>query len=185
MSDYLGPQDAPSRIEKFLDEMKAIVREVLTEQTRLKDDMVRLKADNADHAALRRVQDEMRQYVDTKTEHGIDRGVKALEDKVGLARSSILTETEKMIVTRLNDWADERLQPMLDEILLNREKQAEKDREMRWQKVKNRITTITSVIALITAVVLFVMSLQNEGQPSDTKHLDRLNSVGDAALSIQ
>lgn len=182
MNDFLGPQDAPSRIERFLDEMKAIVREVVTEQSRLKDEMVRLKADNADHAALRRVQDEMRSYVDTKTEAGIDRGVRALEDKVGLARSAILSETEKMIVTRLNDWADERLQPMLDEILKEREQRAESEREMRLQRLKNRISMAGSIIVLLTALVTFFFAFRGQTEPTQMRHLD---SIGDAITEFQ
>jgi hypothetical protein len=94
----------------------------------------------------------MRVYVDTKTESGIDRGVKALEDKVGLARSSILTETEKMIVTRLNDWADERLQPMLDEMLKARE-DAERDRRRAALKQwRERLAFATTIVVLLWAI---------------------------------
>jgi len=152
MPDYLQPSDGPSRIEKFLKEMKGLFRELATQQEALKSDMVKIKADNADQAALRKVQDEMRVYVDTKTEGGIERGIRALEDKVGLARSSILTETEKMIITRLNEWADERLQPMLDAILEAREAAARDRRSSAIKQWRERAAFATTIVVLLWAI---------------------------------
>jgi len=185
VNNYLSPNDGPSRIEKFLEDMKKLFRELAIEQTHLKDEIVKLKADNADNEALRRVQDEMRVYTDQSVKGGVERGESRLEDKMANLRAGVLTEVDKTIKATLDEWTRDHITPLFEQLSDDREARKQNEREMQWQKVKNRITTATSLIALITAVVLFFLTFQGNGKPTDARHLDRLNSVGDAALSIQ
>ncbi len=176
MSDYLQPGDGPSRIEKFLEEMKGLFREIATEQRRIKDEVTEIRARSADVEGLRRVQDEMRVYTKESVKEGLDRGESRLEDKLANMRSVILTEVDKTIKQTLDEWTQGHIEPLFEQLSNDREERQKRERDEAVQRWRNRIT-------LGTAALLFVVSMYQTFRPKPdnardyTRPIERLSDI--------
>lgn len=178
MNTYLNPGDGPSRIEKFLNEMKALFREIAMEQSRLKEDMVEVKAKNADIDALRRVQDEMRAYTKESVSEGLERGESRLEDKMANMRAVILSEVDKTIKLTLDEWSKGHIEPLFQQLADDRDARLKRERDEMVQRWRNRI-------ALGTAAILFVVSMYQTFRPKPdnardyTRPIERLSDLAE------
>lgn len=176
MNDYLSPNDGPSRIEKFLDEMKVLFRKLATQQDQLRDEMVQIKANNADTSALRRTQDEMRTYTDKCVKDGLERGESRLDDKMANLRSAVLSEVDKTIKVTLDEWTRNHIEPLFEQLANDREERQQRERDEMVQRWRNRLT-------LGTAALLFVVSMYQTFRPKPdnardyTRPIERLSDV--------
>ena len=180
--DGFNPNDSQARMDALFSDIKAMFYDLKTQMDMLKERQDKIRAGSVDLSVLQTRLDEARKYTDDKMEAGIKRGERALDDKISLARSGILSETEKAITLAIKEWEREQFSRLLDDLLEAREKQVRKDREMQWQRVKNRASTAGSIIVLLTAAVTFYFAFRGDTEPKHLKHLDR---VGDAVLDIQ
>ena len=176
MNNYLTPNDGPSRIEKFLNEMKILFREVAAEQARIKEDMVEIKAKIADVDSLRRVQYEMRTFTKESVKEGLDRGESRLEDKLANMRAVILTEVDKTIKATLDEWTKGHIEPLFEQLADDREERIKRERDEAIQRWRNRLT-------LGTAALLFAVSMYQTFRPKPdnardyTRPIERLSDI--------
>lgn len=152
MNNYLAPNDGPTRIEKFLDEMKSLFRELALAQSKMKDDLVRIEAQNADQTALRAVQDEMRTYTDGSVKEGLARGESRLDDKMIHLRSAILSDVDERLKARLDEWTSDHIGPLFDQLLKDREERKEAERTAALKRWRERAAFATTIIVLLWAI---------------------------------
>lgn len=108
--------------------------------------------------AVQKTVDELRRYTDSKMEAGINRGEKSLDDKIGLARSGIMADLERLIKTEFDEFKENQIIPLFDQLARDREERKQIERDKQIQQWRNRI-------ALGTAVLLFLVSFYQTFRP--------------------
>ena len=170
MNNYLAPNDGPTRIEKFLEEMKALFRELAQNQSKLKDDMVELRAQNADQTALRAVQDEMRTYTDSSVKEGLARVESRLDDKMANLRAALLSDVDERLKARLDEWTKDHISPLFEQLIADREEREQTKRDEMVQRWRNRLT-------LGTAALLFFVSMYQTFRPKPDNARDFVRPI--------
>jgi hypothetical protein len=165
------------------DQRASILRDMAGIVQRLEDGAktleLRLKEIELTHIekdAFRETVDELRKYTDSKTEAGIKRGEKSLDDKIGLARSGIMHDLERLIKSEFDEFKENQIVPLFDQLAADREERKQVERDKQVQQWRNRI-------ALGTAVLLFMVSFYQTFRPKPdnardyTRPIERLSDI--------
>ncbi|MEO1187745.1 MAG: hypothetical protein AAFW60_01635 [Pseudomonadota bacterium] len=133
---------------------------------------------NAFHQAIA----DHKTYTDQKVEEGIKRGEGRLDDKMGNVRSAILTDVAKTLREREEALLIDRVQPLFERLATERDKRQRAEKELEWQRIKNRLQTVGSLIILLTALVTFYFAFQGNAGPREVNQMSR---IGDALTDVQ
>lgn len=136
----------------------------------------------ASMAAVRSIQDEMRKYAEARDKEQNDALTERMDLINGNLRQGIMADVSKLLQENLSHWVEHSLQPLVDEIVTEREKAAQAQRDLEWQRIKGRLQTAGSLIILLTAIVTFYFAFQGNAGPREAH---QLNKVGDAITGFQ
>ena len=159
-----------------LDEIAAVFDEGMARITQVEQELVRVRADNADVAALRKVQDEMRAFTEDRVDRGLERGQSKLEDKLANMRAVMLSEFDERLKSSLSEWTEQHITPLFDQLIRDREERLQRKRDEQVQRWRNRLT-------LGTAALLFIVSMYQTFRPKPdnardyTRPIERLSDV--------
>lgn len=154
----------------ILREMGSIVDKLDSSISKYEKRLSALELTHVEKDAFNNMMNELRQYTDDKMEAGISRGENALDDKIGLARAGLMSEIERLITDRFDEWEKKSLVPLFEQLTEEREerKQAERDRQV--QQWRNRI-------ALGTAILLFLVSMYQTLRPKPDMTRDYVRPI--------
>ena len=158
MNDPMNPNDPPSRIDRYFDEMKAMFRELSTRHDALKDSITRLQADMAPKDMVRTVQDQMRAHVESQNQAQTKVMVSTVNDKIAAARADAAREVATQMRTMLQNWMETDFMPAVAKAVEDiREAETQKRRQaMRF--VVYIVTGSLSVGGMLTGVLLYFLS---------------------------
>lgn len=126
--------------------------------------------------ALRATQDDLRGFVEAQNKEQTKRVMETVDARHGLLRSGVMADTEKLLREHLSEWMEEKLKPMVEALIEEREKRAKVERDMLVQRWKNRF-------ALGTAALLFIVAMYQTIRPKPdnardyTRPIERLNDL--------
>lgn len=155
-----------------IDEMLDIVDDSLEKV----DAMEKRVALTATMDALRTTQDEMRLFVEAQNREQTKNVMNTVDARLDLIRSGVMADTEKLLREHLSDWMEDKLKPMVEALIEEREKRAKVERDMLVQRWKNRF-------ALGTAALLFIVAMYQTIRPKPdnardyTRPIERLNDL--------
>lgn len=152
MADGMSPADPPSRIDRHFDEMKAMFREVNAKFEVVKDEQTRLNSDAASKEMVREVQDAMRNHVEKRNKDQTAHVMDVVDARLGSIRQGIMTDTERLLRDHLNRWMEEKMKPMVKELIDAQEAKAKAERSATLRMWRERAALATAVIVLLWAI---------------------------------
>ena len=173
MPDDLRLTDPPTRLDKALEEMKEMFRANNEKTDTLRSQFTSLKADAATIDSVRKVQDQMREFVEAQNAKQTSATMDTVEAKLGQIRQGIMSDTERLLNNMFEKWKvqeRERLTPIIDELMTAREEKAQLERDKMVQQWRNRV-------ALGTAVLLFLVSIWQFARPADQNPRDYVRPI--------
>lgn len=126
--------------------------------------------------ALRSTQDDMRRYVESQNKEQTKHVMETVDARLDLIRAGVMTDTEKLLREHLSEWMEDKLKPMVEALINEREQRAKIERDMLVQRWKNRF-------ALGTAAILFMVAMYQTIRPKPdsardyTRPIERLSDV--------
>ncbi len=159
-----------------LREMGNIVDKLDSSISKYEKRLTALELTHIEKDAFNTTVNELRKYTDDKMEDGINRGEKALDDKIGLARSGIMSDLERLIKSEFDEFKENQIVPLFDQLAADREERKQQERDKQVQQWRNRI-------ALGTAILLFLVSFYQTFRPKPdnardyTRPIERLSDI--------
>lgn len=121
----------------------------------LRDRLTKLEYDLRDTPTadtLRAVQDQMRSYVEAEGSKQTDHVMGLVDARLGSIRQGIMTDTERLLRDHLNDWMEDKLKPMVKDLIDAQEARAKAERSAMLRMWRERAALATAVVVLLWAV---------------------------------
>lgn len=157
MPDGMSPTDPPTRLDKYFDEMKAMFREINAKCERLRDAVNDIERGKASIDTIRTIQDELREYIETRNQRQTTDLEKNVQNQIAAARSDAAREVATQMRDMLRMWEENSFKPLIEEALRKiEEKRAERRKAFVRFVLTVFGTSITISIAILGVVVFFV-----------------------------
>lgn len=147
----------------------------------LRDRLTKLEYDLRDTPtaeSLRAVQDQMRVYVDTESNKQTDHVMGLVDARLGNIRQGIMTDTERLLRDHLNEWMEDKLKPMVKELIDAQEARAKAERSAMLRMWRERAALATAIVVLLWAIF---NPFSNANNARDTSRIgtaiDTLDSI--------
>lgn len=101
---------------------------------------------------LRTVQDQMRTYVESENKKQSDNVMRLVDARLGSIRQGIMTDTERLLRDHLNEWMEDKLKPMVKELIDAQEAKAKAERSALLRMWRERAALATAVVVLLWAI---------------------------------
>jgi len=170
--------DNGNKLDKIFEKIERMFEQVSERQDSQRDRIKDIEANNATMAALRKVQDEMRNHVEDHGRSASDDTMKLVDARLGSIRQGIMTDTEKLLRDHLSEWMEAKLKPMVKELIIAQEAKAKAERSAMLRMWRERA-------ALATAVVVLLWALFNPfNQAQDARDTSRIGSAIESLNNI-
>lgn len=147
----LGGPDGPN-LEKILNKIDRMFEGVSTRQEEQRDRLKDLETSAATIEGLRAMQDQMRSYVDEQNTKQTGDVMDLVDAKLGSIRQGVMADTEQLLRTHLNAWMEEKLKPMVHELIEVQEEKAKAERSALLRMWRERAALATAVVVLLWAI---------------------------------
>lgn len=177
--DFAGPpNDPPTRLDGVLAEIKRMFERVSLRQEDFASRLHKVEIDKSDMEALRRLQDELRQYVETQNDKQTKAVMQLVEAKIGAIRSGIMTDTEKLLREHLDSWMETKMKPVVGELIKAQDERAKAERTAALRQWRERAALATAIIVLIWAIFDPFKNADDAGDTSRTRSaIESLNDI--------
>ena len=119
----------------------------LAQQNR--EDIIKLQSGKADVAAMSNLQTDMRNYVDKANEAQSSNVETLVTLSVNGAKSDVMQDVNNLMRDGLDRWATEKLEPIVDRIIHERDKLHQEQRKADLQKYRTWIILATSSLLFL------------------------------------
>lgn len=127
---------------------------------------------------LRTVQESMRKYVEERDRAQSEELEKQMEYRIAGARSDIEKDQVRLLRDNLDRWVEEKLEPIVQRILEERDRLAEDRRKSQREKYRNWIVLATSAILFLGTIFQLIGGNKAPKQINDyNRAVERLNDV--------
>lgn len=141
-----------SKLDKIFDKVETMFENLSERQDTMRDRIKDIESNNATVDLVRKVQDQMREHVETQRKKGQDDTMELVDAKLGSIRQGILTDTEKLLRDHLDKWMEEKMKPMVKDLIEAQEAKAKAERSAALRMWRERAALATAVIVLLWAV---------------------------------
>lgn len=178
--DLTGPpSDPPTRLDSVLAQIRALFEKLSIRQEDFAMRLQKVESGKAELDALRKVQDEMRSYVDAANKTQSEGMEKIVNLHVAGTKSDIERRVADMLKAQLNEWISEKLQPLVSEIIEQREKLREEQAKARREKYRSWIILATSGILFLGTMAQLFFSKDQSNRDVNTfnRAIERMNDI--------
>jgi len=119
----------------------------LAQQNR--EDIIKLQSGKADVAAMSNLQTDMRNYVDKANEAQSSNVETLVTLSVNGAKSDVMQDVNNLMRDGLDRWATEKLEPIVDRIIHERDKLHQEQRKADLQKYRTWVILATSSLLFL------------------------------------
>jgi len=153
----MNPNDPPTRIDRYFDDMKAMFRELSTRHDALKDSITRMQSDLAPKEMVRGVQEAMRVHVEHQNDAQNKVMIRTVSDKIAAARSDAAREVATQMRDMLHNWMETDFMPAVAKAVADiRDAETQKRRQtMRF--VFYIITGSITIGGAMTTMLFFLL----------------------------
>lgn len=153
----MNPNDPPTRIDRYFDDMKAMFRELSTRHDALKDSITRMQSDLAPKEMVRSVQEQMRAHVEHQNTAQNKVMISTVGDKIAAARSDAAREVASQMRDMLQSWMETDFMPAVAKAVADiREAETQKRRQtMRF--VFYIVTGSITIGGAMTTMLFFLL----------------------------
>lgn len=134
--------------------------------------LAQLEVTHIEKDAFQKTINELRQYAEERDRQQSEALKESFGERLGTLRAGILGDTERLLKDHLSEWVETSLQPMVNEIIVEREKLRDEQRQARWNKIKSRVSLYTSVVLFLAALASLFFSFQNNS-PGDIHRFEK------------
>ena len=101
---------------------------------------------------LRAVQDQMRTFVESESKKQTENVMGLVDARLGSIRQGVMTDTERLLRDHLNDWMEDKLKPMVKDLIDAQEAKAKAERSALLRMWRERAALATAVVVLLWAI---------------------------------
>lgn len=140
------------KLDKIFDKIESMFETVSERQDNQRDRLKELEAKSATLDVVRDVQDQMRSYVEAENKKQSSTVMELVDARLGSIRQGIMTDTEKLLRDHLSEWMEDKLKPMVSELITAREEKAKAERSALLRMWRERAAFATAVVVLLWAI---------------------------------
>ena len=145
---YDFPERAGGMSNRFTRDPMDAMAEVLDSAVRRIEDVEKRMQSAVTREAVSDIEQKFRSYSDQEDTKQSDMLRRETELNMGNLRAGILSDTSKLLQENLAKWVESSLRPLVDEIIAEREKAHQAQRDATIERWKGRLGLITGAIML-------------------------------------